>query len=176
MLKEDKVRCSRGLSSGYETSWLWAVLHRGLWVCWHSRATVVWEQLSHLAPAESRWYLPIGCLIASVCVYYEYLCQYAFVWRSTLWLFYFIFFFAVYERFSQSHTLLSSSWLSVSLSVCWPIHNLSRLPQPQPPALIIVLPVAFLSNFTPACHIPSYRSLDYIPVVERHLQGFVLAF
>lgn len=57
MLKEDKVRHSQGVSSGCEASWLWTVLHRGLWVCWHSRGTVVWEQLSHLAPAGNRCYL-----------------------------------------------------------------------------------------------------------------------
>lgn len=38
-------------------------------MCWHSRGTVVWEQLSHLAPAESRRY-QTGWLLNSlrVCV------------------------------------------------------------------------------------------------------------
>lgn len=93
MLWEGEVRDSQGVSGGCEAAWLWTVLHRGLWVCWHSRGTVVWEQLSHLAPAESRWYLT-GWLLNSLCVCLKWMSVSMFICveKYTLTTFVFLFF------------------------------------------------------------------------------------
>lgn len=147
----------------------------GLWLCWHSGGSVVWEQLSHSAPAErAHGTRLVGCLIASMCVLCEYLCRCAFVWRYARGRLFVPQ--TVYPLLSQSHTgsLFFVTWCLFPLSrpsvQCWSFRR------PQPSAPLSVLPAALLSHFTPACHIPSYLRGGYIPLPWEAATSKRLAF
>lgn len=130
-----------------------------------AKGSVVWEQLGHSAPAESPYQAGwlLNCL--RVCVLNEYLYQCALVQRyvhqcpflpQTVCPFLFLF---------KSYTaplFLTQCLFPVCLYVCLSARHCGfRRPiQPHPP--LSVLPAAFLSHFTPACHIPSYLRGNYI--------------